>query len=403
MLTREVPYEAPDRSPPIKSRKKPWQRRLMPEVTVGMRRLYDAMGCTLETGEELNISVDFSLGQRGTLYMGPKPRFGIWTCTSDRYFVPGAAAVMMAGNYHADATASDHPRSFFTEIAVSDDVSVDEELHRQFLANHQEARQRIMSIAVERSERFAGLLDLLAGTMGLRFHRQLVLELLNENHFALRPDAAPVINYSGTDVETLEPVTLLDRGVGILQSILPMLATVDVDTLSKTSSVLNWLMRAWRERDVVNQFVALFVPLECILAGYGSSDPTHKKSARKVRRILRKHGGEDVAELLSFFDRLAGGSRPSLESRFRVLAEQGGLPGWERDVEAFGRFNKLRNALMHRGQQPVTTHVVVGDKERRSLEDLVERYVCFSLYHDFNIYQSRWRPEREGQHENGEA
>jgi hypothetical protein len=56
---------------------------------VGYQRLYDAAGCSLQQqpeccfefvdGEVLNVGI----------YIGPRPRFGIWVTTADKQLVPG--------------------------------------------------------------------------------------------------------------------------------------------------------------------------------------------------------------------------------------------------------------------------------------------------------------------------
>src|SRR5207253_1520661 len=77
---------------------------------------------------------------------------------------------------------------------------------------------------------------------------------------------------------------------------------------------------------------------------------------------------------------------------FAHLAKEAALPGWEGDVEAFRRYNRMRNALVHRGDPDVRLHVNVGEDELHSLEDLVERYISRMLFGDAMVYSSRWRP-----------
>ena len=54
-------------------------------------------------------------------------------------------------------------------------------------------------------------------------------------------------------------------------------------------------------------------------------------------------------ELREFVNRLMERQRPSLEARFEELASRARLAGWQGDVQAFRLFNRIRNALLHRG------------------------------------------------------
>jgi hypothetical protein len=46
---------------------------------IGFRRLYDSIGCSLPSGRG-ELRFEFSLDDEllAEVYMGPKPRFGIW-------------------------------------------------------------------------------------------------------------------------------------------------------------------------------------------------------------------------------------------------------------------------------------------------------------------------------------
>lgn len=151
-------------------------------------------------------------------------------------------------------------------------------------------------------------------------------------------------------------------------------------------------MRAWHESDPVFKFVALFIPLEFMLAGHsrGGSEVL-KEHAGNIRRLIRRHAGADREALLSFFSALVEAQRPSLPSRFEHLAREAEMPGWQADVEAFRRFNNLRNKLLHRGVRAVSLQVPISEDATRYLEDIVERYVSYATFGDARVYPSRWR------------
>ena len=119
-----------------------------------------------------------------------------------------------------------------------------------------------------------------------------------------------------------------------------------------------------------------------------------KHRAKSIRMLIKKHAGERSEELHCFFDRLVQHSRPGLNKSFADLAKVAKLPGWEADIEAFPKFNHMRNILLHGADKEIQQNVTVGEKEVRTLSDLVERYVNYFFFKDNNVYRSRWRPER---------
>ena len=84
---------------------------------------------------------------------------------------------------------------------------------------------------------------------------------------------------------------------------------------------------------------------------------------------------------------------PTLDERFEDLAKTAKLPGWEADIEAFKKYKRMRNMLIHGSDKDVQQKLSVGQEEVRTLEDLVERYVNYALFRDNKVYRSRWRPK----------
>src|SRR5260221_14687124 len=88
----------------------------MPSVQIGSRRLYDSMGCSIANQQTFNLVFPFGDHLQAEIYMGNKPKFGITVETEhDDYIIPGAQMRLGRYTYHADATQSAYPRTFFTE------------------------------------------------------------------------------------------------------------------------------------------------------------------------------------------------------------------------------------------------------------------------------------------------
>src|SRR3989338_3637795 len=368
----------------------------MPKERIGYRRLYDSIGCSLLDQEELYVVVP--MGDINVeVYLGSKPKFGIAVSHSDKYVVPGAKALLMTTEFKKDATESSHPRNFFTEIICTKLVDVPQELSDAFHANDQNAHKTLLSIADQNATLLKASTDLIAGTIGLRFHRQFVLEVLNENIIVMRDKDDYVINFTGSRLEVLENVALNLNGIKNLGQFLQTIGQATPKAHEFVASTLVWLLHAWAERDSIFKFMALFIPIEIVLAGYGGNQEQEKEKierATQIRNLLDKHGGADSNHLLSFFNQLFGQQRPSLASRFNEMAKESQIEGWEADVEAFKRFNSIRNNLLHRGKRKIELAISVGKEVTSQLEDIAERYVSRILFKDSVVYQSRWRHQR---------
>lgn len=157
-----------------------------------------------------------------------------------------------------------------------------------------------------------------------------------------------------------------------------------------------WLLRAWSEVDPVTKFVALFAPLEIVLAGYsGEPAARDETTIRAILALLRRHGGGEEESLVNTFNRLAERPRASLSSRFHDMAHEANFEECQRDVAAFDHFNDLRNALLHRGEFVVSLQARIGEEEVLEMETLVERYVGWALFRVQesrlgSVYASRW-------------
>jgi hypothetical protein len=305
---------------------------------------------------------------------------------------------MITAEYKKDATESSYPRHFFTEILCSKQVEISQELSQAFHGKDPNAHGELLRLAEQDAKLLKGATDLIAGTIGLRFHRQFVLELINENFFAMRGEHDFAFNNVGPGLELLEGIRLNPNGAENLRQLLQAIGQATPGAQEFAASALVWLLRAWTERDTMSKFMALFIPIEMILAGYRDNrDTERQEKASMIRNLLATQGGTEANSLLTFFNQIIEQHRPSLASRFEEIAKEAQIEGWEADVRAFRRFNSIRNNLLHRGEREVKLEISLGEElkeETRKLEDITERYVSWALFGDGAVYSSRWRPQR---------
>ena len=160
-------------------------------------------------------------------------------------------------------------------------------------------------------------------------------------------------------------------------------------TWKEAAEVLAWLLRAWAAEDPVLEFVSLFIPLERVippLPPMGKEAWDQKRNA--ILAILEKEASAQDRNELSKFLQTLRPSSPSLARRFKEWATDAALPGWTQDVEAFEKFQKMRNSLVHRGDRSVKSHITVAEDDVRTLEDIAARYVSLALFGNANVYQT---------------
>lgn len=238
----------------------------MPIAKVGYRRLYDSLGCSITNNKTLDIA--FPLGEHfhGQVYMGAKPNFGISIVEGfDDYLIPGAM-MQIRGSYHADATESSYPRSFFTEITCIREVDVSVELTEAFNRNEEQANNELLQLVANDEKEYRLVTDFISGVIGLRYHPQFIIKLINENFVAFSEANRAITNF-GPPFRQLESIEITDVGIDQMKQFLPAIGTVTDEQAQSCGKILGWLMRAWFEKDIVAKFNALFIPLEMILEG----------------------------------------------------------------------------------------------------------------------------------------
>src|SRR6266700_1106112 len=173
----------------------------MKNVNIGYRRLYDSMGCSLATQEPLHLAFPFGNTFQVEIYLGNKPKLGIWTETEhDDYAIPGQQIKIGSYSYNGDASESAYPRNFFTEIICSQAEEVTDELFDAFYHEDSEAGQELVKRADSHAEEYEVILDLLSGVLGLRFHPQFIMNKLNDGAIAFHGEKR-VVNQAGSAVQ----------------------------------------------------------------------------------------------------------------------------------------------------------------------------------------------------------
>lgn len=357
----------------------------MSKEVVGVRRLYDALGCSVTDGKDILVKGDIAGNKHCSIYLGPNPPLGVLTLEAEQYGIPGKNSKIMSTNasYESDC---------FLEILITMEQEVSEEISNGISNKAKEAREQLLCEIKKHSNLFEKLIDSISGIIGLKLHRQLVLKPLIENPLIIS-GPEHVSSFIGPVVEMLQPIGFNNKVEDALETYVSALESVEEDILAKAGSVFHWLNKAWRERDPVAKFIYLFIPLEAILQSDENIPNEAHDNIESLIGLVEKSASNDKEKLLSFLEMTKKKYGPNLNARFEEFARKSAIPGWETDVAVFKKYNRMRNLLVHAGRKDIQSHINI-EEETRTLEDLVERYLSVAFLGSHDVYPSRFRPER---------
>jgi len=353
---------------------------------LGVRRLYDALGVDTSSVGELLQQTTLKTGNTVSVYIGPNPPLGRVSMENSQYGIPGRDSVIFKVNGEYESPS-------FLEITIGVPREITSQQEELLRGKDKSIQECLLNEANEKLEISVGLLDAVGGMLGLRIHRQLVLKPLIQSCF-ISGDFESASSFVGSPVEMLENIGFNVNTGPHLQRHLDGIMGAPEDSLRKVGSIMHWLLRAWREPDAISKFMYLFVPLEAILQSSAELVAESREELEALEAVVRGSNVQNQDELLGFLERAKTKFGPTLTSRFEKFASHAAIPGWELDIKAFKKFNRMRNLLLHAGDKNVQSHINF-EENTRTLEDLVERYVAVALFGTPYVYQSRWRPERE--------
>lgn len=354
-------------------------------AVLGARRLYDALGVGTGAVGEIYHKITLQAGTTVSVYLGPKPPHGVVSLDCSQYGIPGRNPVIFSANSEYEAPS-------FLELAVGRPKEITQQEFVMLKDNDKVVRETLLKEANAHLEMSEHLLDVFSGVLGLRIHRQFVLKPLVENCF-ISGEFEAVSTLAGPAVEMLESVEANPNTGPYIEKLLEGMTNLPEESLLKGGAVLHWLLRAWRERDAVTKFMYLFVPLEAVLQSSAELVADPEAHLESLEALVKSSNVLNKDALLGFLGRAKTKFGPTLGARFEEFARRAGISGWEVDVKAFKKFNRMRNLLLHAGDKRVRGHINF-EENTRTLEDLVERYVSVALLGSSDVYPSRWRPKR---------
>ena len=358
----------------------------MTTVVLGWRRLYDALGVTTEQSGEIAEKVQLASGKSLAIYIGPTPPIGIVSIEGSQFGIPGRQSHIFHEN-------NEYKSDCFLEVSITYTREITPEQSTLLSAADKATREELLEEVEAELALYTTLLDAVSGILGLLIHRQFVLKPLIEHAFFVG-GPEPVRSFSGPWVEILEGLALNQNTGPKLANLLRGLEKTPENVLSKGGLVLYWLLKAWRESDSIAKFMYLFIPLEATLQVDAGPDAHAIECLESLETLVEGLDVPNKDALHNFLAKARTTYGPTLNSRFEEFAKSAAIPGWELDVEAFKKFNRMRNLLLHAGNKNVRGHIDF-EQNTRTLEDLVERYVSVALLGTPDVYKSTKRPTRD--------
>jgi hypothetical protein len=263
---------------------------------IGYRYLFDSKGCSLSNHEEVKIKLIVSEEYDVQLYFGPKPQFKIDSVVGcSKYYVPGTKTPL--GRCVINGKPSQFPEygPLFLEIVIRTEADMKE-------GGNVITHDILLRQAESKKDEFKNIVNLVAGIIGLRLHRQFVLELINKNALVWEGEESHKGGFATPGVEILKKVALTDNGIKHIKAVGDKLKTLPHEDMEEYSLIFHWLLRAWNERDILYKFINLFILLECILNMLSDTkiNIDDKRKAKSIRMAIRKHTGE-LKRTSSFF------------------------------------------------------------------------------------------------------
>jgi len=373
----------------------------MKTIRIGQRRLFEAIECSVEGIDNIRVERQLSNGLFLILHIGHEPIFGKMVSSGRAKYMTRNPAGSRMGPHEP---LSNLPHGLYTEIICLEELQISDEEYSKIESGDAALKDKYLKQAMKKSEKYLKVINWFAGVIGLRFHRLFVVEPVTENCFVCKQDlynfAMPIY---GLVLEVIDPVTLNETGVSLLKEVHAIFPNTTED-LEKFGTAFEWLLRAWTVRDSIDRFMALFIPLEIMLNNANISfKPTNQDIIQSLEKFV-----QDPTTLQEAKERIQGW-KPPLAGQFEFLAKKYALAGWEQDVKAFRKFNRMRNELFHGRSTRVTELIDIpgedsqaGDdqtseidsKTTAKLEDIVERYLCKAIFGDQTIYESFWRKRK---------
>ncbi len=367
-------------------------------IAIGHRRLFVAIAISTGATESLHFPLSYVDDVRMLVTIGPVPsiRLPVLGPNQDEFILRGESG-------HVQGTIDirelkEDPDICYVEVIAYKRVAIDDDKLEAFNRGSKDVDNELAPVAEALLEITRPASALLAATLGLRLHRQLVLKPLSEAPLVYSDKRA----YSWPDTSmfvVVDSLTLLPESLATL-IVVPEHVT-DPNLREHCERVLSWLLEVWQERSVEKRFLALFICLEVLLEKFTTDQvPPRPPEAAKIKTLIRRSASpEERNALLSYFDKTVNRSLPNpntLAGCFVRMAEQADFDTKAHDIEMFNVYRTKRNLLMHEGENVRSMGRAVNIESRSEMltlkaesgdfEKMIIRYLCWWLFPDHAVY-----------------
>jgi hypothetical protein len=364
------------------------------KLRIGYRKLFEAVDCELKI--QSTFPQGFMISENKIWFainFGENLMFGKGIGKGSKYITIQDGTPKLFSEFTEYTPFSNMPNGIYTEIFSFEEFPVEDSDLDELEKNNVQVRDKYLKIAEDNRDKYKKMIDFVSGLIGLKFHRQFVVEPIIENPIVQMPNGKYFHHIYGTAAELLERITLKEPGIKRLHELLEVVSKANKN-IEKYSLIFYWLLRAWTERESVAKFLDLFLPLEITAKTF--SPQTNSNKDELISLVEQKIENEESKRLIVELLRNSGEPKPGLVDNFIKMAKTYSMNSWENDIRAFKRFNNMRNRLLHGGDKRIVEIINLKNENETNenivrLEDIVERYVSKFIFGDEDIYPSRWR------------
>lgn len=348
------------------------------QIKIALARFYNAKFVTLDNREEL-VWVQEYKDMKVTARLSKTTSYSKWgpvtldnsqekDSSSEKYLVPGPEK---------------YPAELYFEVIAYKLVDVTDEQYKLIYAENLDERNNLMKRFNEYEPEMRKAIEYCGGMLGLRITRELVsIPIFNVDQRYIFINEETYFVQSGFVIQVRSSVSITHTGDLPIHHSLKKLKLLGKNIENKATECLGWLLRGWSSEDYVLRFICFFTALEFILP---SSQEIKSKRFNLIREKLislieeSNIMNEFKSENLDLFI-FKNPPSVSLLSRFYKLASDAKLDNWEKDIENFKTYHKIRNALLHRGDSTFVKFPNLESEALTGLELLSQKYIRFLLY-----------------------
>ncbi len=345
----------------------------MKQVRIAIARFYNAKFINLPDKEEIIWKVTYE-GMEVVARLSKTTTYSTWGTIS--YDI----GTETNSKTHTVPGPEKYPADLYTEIIVYRLVEVTKEDFILLEAGSIEVRDKLLRKFEEFEPVMTQAINYCAGMLGVRVSPELVsIPIFELDHRYIFLNKQVYSASLGVLIQYSSSVNVLHDGDNVIQHSLTSLSLKKKDNIKKATESVGWLLKAWSTEDSSLKFISLFTALEFIIPPQPlMSKDEFDEIKNKIKSVISE--SEELKGINSDLFLLNYPPQNSLVDRFQYFASMSKLPQWEKDIEDFKKYYRIRNGILHQADSSLNSNISIENESVNQFEIFVNKYVQFILY-----------------------